>query len=93
MSRQQDFLNAARTGDQETFLNILNDQSININSNHADEDGSTVLIWAAFHGHGDIVNMHLADGRVDLNQGDEYRMTALMWAAREGHAGIVNIRF
>ena len=41
MTIEQDFLNAARTGDQETFLNILNDQSININPNHADEDGYT----------------------------------------------------
>ena len=44
MSREQESLNAARTGDQENFLNIPNDQSININPNHADKQGYTALI-------------------------------------------------
>lgn len=44
MTIEQDFLNAARTRDQENFLNIPNDQSININPNHADKQGYTALI-------------------------------------------------
>jgi ankyrin repeat protein len=88
MTIEQDFLNAARTGDQETFLNILNDQSININPNHADEDGYTALIWAAENGHGDIVSALLADERVDPNCNDQ-GATALNTAAYEGHSDIL----
>ena len=47
MTIEQDFLNAARTGDQETFIRILNDHSINSDPNHADENGYTSLILAA----------------------------------------------
>ena len=37
MTIEDDFLNAARTGCQERFLKILNDQSIDIDPNHADK--------------------------------------------------------
>ena len=86
MSREQEFLNAARTGDQETFLNILNDQSINIDPNHTDEEDNTALIWAACTGQAGIVNILLADDRIDPNLADEKGGTALIIAARNGHS-------
>ena len=89
MSREQEFLNAARTGDQETFLNILNDQSTNIDPNHTDEEDNTALILAARAGHAAIVNILLADDRIDPNLADEVGETALILAAREGHIDIV----
>ncbi len=89
MRRVQEFLNAARTGDQETFLNILNDNSININPNHADERGNTALILATGTGQAAIVNMLLADERIDPNHANEQGFTALIWAAFHGHIDIV----
>ena len=90
MSREQEFLNAARTGDQETFLNILNDHSTNIDPNHTDEEDNTALIWAACTGQAGIVNILLADDRIDPNLADEEDGTALIIAAREGHKDIVD---
>ena len=89
MSREQEFLNAAKTGDQETFLNILNDQSTNIDPNHTDIRGYTALMWAAKHGHSEIVSELLADVRVDPSHADEDGGTALIIAAEYGHSDIV----
>ena len=77
MPIELDFLNAARTGDQENFLNIPNDQSININPNHADEQGYTALIWATPKDHSDIIRALLFHGRVDPDHADEDGETAL----------------
>ena len=89
MTIEQEFLNAARTGDQKTFLNILNDHSTNIDPNQADEHGETVLIIAAQNGHIDIVRALLADKRVDPDHPNQKSNTALMEAARGGHIDIV----
>ena len=71
MSREQEFLNAARTGDQETFFNILNDQSININPDHTDKYGRTALILATENGQSDINRALIADPRIDLSHADQ----------------------
>ena len=71
MSREQEFLNAARTGDQETFIRILNDQSINIDPNLADKDGKTAFIIAVENDQSDIVSTLLADERIDPNHANE----------------------
>jgi len=90
MSREQEFLNAARTGDQKTFLNILNDHSTNIDPNHTDEEDNTALIWAASTGQAAIVNILLADDRTDPNLADEDGETALIIAARNGYRDIIS---
>ncbi|MEC8881878.1 MAG: ankyrin repeat domain-containing protein [Pseudomonadota bacterium] len=88
MTIEQNLLNAAKAGDQETILKILNDQSIDIDPNLVDIAGRTALMWAAHGGHTAIVNTLLADKRVDLNCNDQWN-TALIGATRNGHINIV----
>ena len=89
MSREQEFLNAVRTGDQETFLKILNDQSTDIDPNHADQEGNTALILAAREGHAAIVDMLLTDSSVGPGHANGNGNTALILAAGNGHSDIV----
>ncbi|MEC8383521.1 MAG: ankyrin repeat domain-containing protein [Pseudomonadota bacterium] len=91
MSREQEFLNAAKTGDQETFIRILNDQSINIDPNHVDKQGVTALIWAAVWGQINIVRILLADTRVDPNRADKVGNTALIAAICWSRGNIVRV--
>jgi ankyrin repeat protein len=91
MSREQEFLNAARTGDQETFIRILNDQRINIDPNHVDEQADTALIWAAVWGYINIVRILLADTRVDPNHADKVGNTALIAAVCWNRGNIVRV--
>tara|TARA_B100000989_G_scaffold30192_1_gene19283 strand:+ start:90 stop:1010 length:921 start_codon:yes stop_codon:yes gene_type:complete len=90
MTIEQEFLNAARTGDQETFIRILNDQSIKIDPNHADEEGNTALMLAAREGHAAIVDMLLTGSSVGPGHANQFGYMALIIAAREGHSEIVS---
>ena len=90
MRIEQEFLNAARTGDQETFIRILNDQSIKIDPNHADEEGNTALMLAAREGHAAIVDMLLTGSSVGPGHANQFGYMALIIAAREGHSEIVS---
>ena len=90
MNVEQVFLNAAKTGDQETFFEILYDLSIDIDPNHADKYGRTALILAAREGHAAIVDMTLAHFRFDPNCADGQGNTALILAAENGHSDIVS---
>jgi len=84
MTIEQDFLNAAKTGDQETFIRILNDQSIKIEPNHADEEGNTALIIAARYGHSNIVCALIDDPRIDLSCADQAKK-AIIAATKNEH--------
>ena len=67
MKREQSFLKAARTGDLKKITGILNDRSVNIDLNHADDYGNTALIIASENGHVDIVHALLVDDRINPN--------------------------
>ena len=89
MTKQQQFLHAANTGDLATFLQILNDNSID--PNHADEYGNTALTGAAEHGQSNIVRALLTDQRFDPNLSNKDGETALMLASGQGHAAAVEV--
>lgn len=91
MTREQEFLKAAITGDQLTFLSILDDKSIRINPNHTDDRGNTALIFAASICDGYIVRALLAHPSVDPNKSSVLGNTALIWAAGNGHGDIVSV--
>ena len=60
--------------------------------NEADGSGVTPLIWAARHGHEEVVKLllqikHIQLGRRDTNSG----RTALSWTAGNGHEGVVRL--
>ena len=60
--------------------------------NETDGAGMTPLIWAARHGHEEVVKLllrikHIQPGRRDANSG----RTALSWAAGNGHEGVVRL--
>jgi len=88
MTKQQQFLHAANTGDLATFLQILNDNSID--PNHADEYGNTALTGAAEHGQSNIVRALLTDQRFDPNLSDKDGYTALLLASIKGHDKVVS---
>ena len=56
--------------------------------NHADQDGVTALMRAAFHGHTEIAQALLA-AEAEVNQADKGGDTALIWAAFHGHTETV----
>ncbi|KAF5622090.1 ankyrin repeat-containing protein [Fusarium tjaetaba] len=53
------------------------------------KDGTTALSEAARHGNVGVVNMLLADGRIDVNQQVGYKSTPLSLAASRGHEAVV----
>lgn len=53
-------------------------------------DGDTLLIWASFWGHEQLVSLLLADPAIDLYKTDKYGFTAQISAR---HAGRVNIAY
>jgi ankyrin repeat protein len=58
------------------------------------EDGWTSLICAASEGHTSVVELLLADSRVDkasIDHINEDGETALIWATREGHSSVVEL--
>jgi ankyrin repeat protein len=90
MIKEQEFLNAARTGDQKTFLNILNDQSINNNPNYATELGNKALVLAAAYGHSDIINKFLTNTCINFSHADQAKK-AIMKASMHLHENILRL--
>jgi len=57
-----------------------------------DSAGLTPLMWAAMHGHEEVVRLLLQRGRARSDiQDREYGRTALSWAAGNGHGGVVRV--
>ena len=57
----------------------------------ADDEGTTVLIWACKRGRIDMVLDIISGDDRDINKGDAKGYTPLMWAGREGYIEIVKI--
>ena len=60
--------------------------------NEVDGAGMTPLIWAARHGHEEVVRLLLRIKKIQPDQPDSNsRRTALSWAAGSGHEGVVRL--
>ena len=60
--------------------------------NQRDGMGITPLIWAAIHGHEEVVRLLLRNKNIQLDQRDTNSgRTALSWAAGYGHEGVVRL--
>ena len=62
--------------------------------NRGDGAGMTPLIWAARHGHAEVVRLLLRKKHIQPDQQDtNYGRTALSWAAGNGHEEVVRLFF
>lgn len=73
-------VDAARAGDVEAVLSSIADGG---DVNQAERDGTTPLLWAAYHAHPSIVAMLLEQG-ADPNTANRFGVTPLLQAARMG---------
>ncbi|KAI3328863.1 hypothetical protein HD806DRAFT_519243 [Xylariaceae sp. AK1471] len=62
-----------------------------VNTNATNEDGQTLLWWAARYGHAAIVKVLLDSGKVDADLKDEDGRTLLWWAAQYGDEALVKM--
>lgn len=65
-------------------------QEINFDLDGVDGDGTTALMWAAFGGHQNVMEILLESDSVDLNKADSIGLTSLMYACTQGHENIVS---
>ena len=65
-------------------------QEIDFDLDATDGDGNTALMWAAFGGHQDIVEILLELESLDINKVDSIGLTSLMYACTQGHESIVS---
>jgi ankyrin repeat protein len=75
------FLEAAKNGQTDVVVLFLR---AGMDSETADQQGKTALIWAATQGHADTVKALVANG-AQLNNTDNQGQTALMSAVRWDH--------
>jgi len=60
--------------------------------NQVDSAGTTPLIWAAKHGHEEVVSLLLRNEHIQPDRPDsKFDRTALSWASANGHEGIVKL--
>ena len=82
------FLKAARDGNEETVLSLLNRNEVNVNDKNI--NGVTALIYAASYNHERIVSL-LIDRGADINSKDNIGDTALDFAKRNNYQNIISI--
>ena len=81
-------IEAAKNGDLSGVKSAL---SRGTSSNTKDENGTTVLTWASYNGHEDVVKLLLDKGaEVDAKHSTDGR-TAMWFASQEGHAEVVKL--
>ncbi|KAF7507921.1 hypothetical protein GJ744_009955 [Endocarpon pusillum] len=62
-----------------------------VNTNVTDEDGQTLLLWAANKGYEEVVKVLLDSPRVDPDSQDNMGRTPLWWAITNGHKAVVKV--
>ncbi|RSM02612.1 hypothetical protein CEP52_007866 [Fusarium oligoseptatum] len=77
---------AAKGGHAPVVRLLLDTEAIQPDASH---DGRTALTLAAQNGFRDIVDMLIADGRVEIDQKDDEGHTPLLLAAKGGHEDVV----
>ena len=82
------FIEAARDGNEETVLSLLNRNEVNINDK--DKYGDTALMWAAINNYERMVSL-LIDRGVDINSKINYGYTALDIAEMYNNQNIISI--
>ena len=80
-------LEAARGGDRETLEPMLN---AGMPASLRDEKGNSLLMLAAYHGHGDLVKLLLAGG-ADPDARNDRSQTPLAGVAFKGHLDIARV--
>ena len=87
MSATQDLIDAAKNGDLEKVRRLTIN---NNNVNYVDEDGKTLLYWAAIMGHVELCK-HLISVCNNIDNANKLGMTPLYWAAKNGDLGICKL--
>jgi ankyrin repeat protein len=85
---QKDLIAAGKNGDASHLFDLIESDKGNING--ADSGGNTPLMFAAYHGHGAMVNTLLNETSADVNWANNDGNTALLYAAQRGNDWIVN---
>jgi len=85
---QKELIAAGKNGDATHLFDLIDSDKGNING--ADSGGNTPLMFAAFHGHGSMVNTLLNETSADVNWANNDGNTALLYAAQRGNDWIVN---
>ena len=83
-----DLFDAVEFGDREYAETLLNNPDVNVNAQ--DLAGTTILMLAAYYGHGELVELILTRG-ADPNLRDNQGRTALRRASESGHLGIIEL--
>ncbi|KAH7075546.1 hypothetical protein BKA63DRAFT_300109 [Paraphoma chrysanthemicola] len=83
----------AATGLEHLCRKLLDlvDTTASIHADAKDDGGRTALIWAAHHGHEEVVKMLLARDDVRHDREDHRRDIALNYAARQGQTAVVRL--
>ena len=82
---ESDVAVAARNGDVDAVLELIADQ---LDVNESEADGSTALLWAAYHQDADMARALIAAG-ADPQTANRYGVTPLIQASRVGDAVLV----
>ena len=85
----QQFIEAAKTGNTTLVHDILTNHPVNINAQEY-LFGDTALNWAAYKGHTEMVKI-LLEANADIHAQDKHYTTPLHDAAQSGHTEIVKI--
>ncbi|MGV7221479.1 MAG: ankyrin repeat domain-containing protein [Nitrospinales bacterium] len=85
---QNELISAGKDGDTSHLFDLIDSDKGNING--PDSGGNTPLMFAAFHGHGSMVNTLLNETSADVNWANNDGNTALLYAAQRGNDWIVN---
>lgn len=73
----------------EAVEKLLKNKDIDLNLK--DNNGQTVLLWAASDGHEEVVKLLLANRNVNPNLSDNGARTPLWWATLNGHESVIKL--
>jgi Ankyrin repeats (3 copies) len=82
------FLNAIKKGDITAAKKLIKKD---VNVNFRDQDGGTALIWAAYKGNTECLQLLVKHPEINVNAQDNNKNTALILAATKGNTECVHI--
>lgn len=85
---QKDLIATGKNGDARNLFDLIDADKGDING--TDSGGNSPLMFAAFHGHGAMVNTLLNETSADVNWTNKDGNSALLYAAQKGDDWMVN---